>query len=461
MSDGTVKVREASTGKDIDNELLSDGSYRQRVRVGGANPDDLAPVQDTDQASSAMGLVTRPVLAPGTARIGRVGIDASDGPAGDAFGRIRTSNPTTLFEVSHQYDLAPELMGLAAQDAGTTISHSPPAATLNVPATVGNRIVHQSHIYHHYQPGKSQLVRITGQLGNGAVIVGMGYGDDDDGVFVERNAGGLEIQLKSSTVVGDQTVTQASWNADPLDGTGSSGYTLDPGAIQHVVIDLQWLAVGRVRVGFEVSGSVVWAHYFDFANVASAAYMRTGSLPVRWYAESLGSTGAGQAICATVISEGGHAPLGHPFAYALETEVTLTSSFIPLLSLRPAATFGGVTNHGHIHVQDILALATTGDDVLVKLVRGATLTGASWSSTDSRSLAEVDESASAYSGGTDVWTTIISSQSRTSFVGAGRLRGIPITLKADGSQDDLLTIVARRFSNPADVLAGFNWQEMR
>ncbi len=404
-----------------------------------------------------------PVLGSGTNHIGSISIDANNSGVSDAFGRLRTANPQSLFEVTHQYDLAPRLMGLQRQDSGTTITHVSPVAILAVPAIAGRKIVHQSHQHMIYLPGKSHLIRITGQLNSETSIAGMGYGDDTDGIFLENNSGTIQIRFLSSTIE-DQTVTQTNWNIDKLDGYGISGQTLNVSASYHLVIDLSWLGIGRIRVGLDIGGSLIYVHQFIFSNIVLTAYMRTGSLPVRWYLESTGSANQMLAICASVSSEGGHDPLGITYSAARSTAKTTLALGVrtPLISLRPKLTFNGLVNNVHLIWNNISFLATTSDNLFIEIISGGTLTGASWTSVDIDSHAEFDQVATAITGGRVIYQDYVSASSRgpLSYAGQINLKTLPLTLNANGTQDNATICVTRIGSNSADCFAGFNWREV-
>jgi hypothetical protein len=105
-----------------------------------------------------------------------------------------------------------------------------------------------------------------------------------------------------------ETVTQANWNVDKLDGTGASQITLDMAGAQILIIDYEWLGVGRIRVGFVIDGLIYYCHYFNHANSASfdSVYMSTPNLPLRYDIQTDGSAATSlDHICSTVISEGG------------------------------------------------------------------------------------------------------------------------------------------------------------
>lgn len=76
----------------------------------------------------------------------------------DAFARIRTSSPHTLFQVSHNkgkqmHDIAEKLVN----GATSTYQSSESAINMEVTATAGSEAIRQSRMYITYQPGKAFL----------------------------------------------------------------------------------------------------------------------------------------------------------------------------------------------------------------------------------------------------------------------------------------------------------------
>jgi hypothetical protein len=164
-----------------------------------------------------------------------------------------------------------------------------------------------------YQPGKSQLILCTGVLnqsgGGTGIKQAFGYFDDNNGLFLQNNEGTIQLVKRSSTTGSpvDTEVDQADWNLDTMNGSGNSGITLDFTKAQILLIDFEWLGVGRVRMGFVIDGNIYYAHEFNHANNINVVYMSTPNLPIRYEIENLGTGGASllQHICASVISEGG------------------------------------------------------------------------------------------------------------------------------------------------------------
>lgn len=110
----------------------------------------------------------------------------------------------------------------------------------------------------------------------------VGYFDDDSGIYLEVYNGSVKVVIRSkvSGSVVNTEVAQANWNLDKLDGSGPSRATLDITKAQILMIDLQWLGVGRVRIGFVVNGVTYYVHQFLHANKISTVYMSNANF--RW-----------------------------------------------------------------------------------------------------------------------------------------------------------------------------------
>ena len=404
---------------------------------------------------------------------GPVDVQFSDSTNIDAFGRLRISDPVTLFDSQNQYDLQPWLW---AEDltSGATIVHDADgaSATMDVTGTTGSKAIRQTRNYNRYQPGKSQEILITFDTGSltSGTRARIGYFDDKNGIFLENDGNNLSLVVRSSATgsVVDSSVAQASWNIDPMDGTGPSGITLDMTKANILAMDLEWLGVGRVRYAFVIDGRIVPVHQNLHANVGSGVYMTTANLPVRYELENTGGAGDSiEAICASVISEGGfETQRGFPASATNGSSLTSVTTRRPILSLRPATTFNSIENR-QTFIFDQLALYASGNGALIETVYNPTsLTGASWSSVGSDSGMEVDTSATAISGGTTLSQVFIaaSSQGNQNSPSASRLgltERLPFGLDVNGTNPDVISIVATSLNATADLGVAFNWRELR
>ena len=458
MSDAKTELFPGAGGSQMDESAVTTtaGSDLRRPRVvPGADNGDL---QSWDNEGGKVKAHVKDLSA--IEAINNIGSQFPD----DGFGRLRVSEPRSLIEITHQYDLSPGRMGaIESGGSGGTVVHATPHAILSVGSVGGHTMRHRSHRYTVYQPGKSMLVRMTGQLGNGTALAWMGYGDSDDGVFLERDNTGVYLNFKSSVAgVADQRIAQASWS-DPLNGAGTSGKTLDPSKSQQLVLDFQWLGVGTIRAGLTIDGELIHIHSFHFANTTTGAYMRTASLPVEWGIQSLGTAASMTAICAAVISEGGHDPFVQFFSESMTASKALLGAGVrtPLIAVRPAILYNGIANHGYIAPIDFSAIAISADNVLLELVRNPTsLTASSFGGVGGTSLAEFDIASTAITGGTVIWGGFITSQLRAAAGALNNLKDIPLVVRADGTQETIV-LCATRIAGATSLFGGINWQEVR
>ena len=271
-------------------------------------------------------------------------IQIGDGPNIDAFDRLRVSEPSTIFDCKMIADNQPLLFD-DQQTAGTatsTYNTNQASVTLAVTSGATGTRVRQTFRRFNYQPGKSQLIFMTGIMG--ATVANatkrIGLFDAQNGYFFENNGTNVGVVRRTFTsgAAFDNRVAQSGWNIDKMDGTGPSGITLDFTKVQIFMTDFEWLGVGRIRMGFVVDGIIYYCHQFLIANVISLVSTSNPNLPVRYELSSSAAVNASlTAICAAVISEGGKDPTGNLFSVDRGTAglTTLNDSDIyPLIAIR-------------------------------------------------------------------------------------------------------------------------------
>lgn len=310
------------------------------------------------------------------------------GVASDAFSRLRVSDPVTLLAVQQQYDNNPLLMEGGASGAGVAPTFNSAIRISSLSAAGAGTSFLQSYQYSAYQPGKSQLIAVTFVIGAGVagVTKDNGYFDSSNGVFFRQNGvTNLQMILRSSTSGApvDTAIAQASWNMDRLDGTGSSGFTLDVTKAQIWFCDLQFLGMGRVRTGFDIDGVFVVAHEFRNANVLTVPYMQSASLPVQALLTSAGNAASMQFKCCTVISEGGYQLTANVAASTPSISITAASGArTHAISVRPKLLFNALTNRASVVLESFELLVTGNSPVYWELCIGAALSAITWANTN-------------------------------------------------------------------------------
>jgi hypothetical protein len=385
----------------------------------------------------------------------------------DAFGRHRVSNPLTIFEVQHQYNTQP-LIWDDTTVGGGTVAHLPDESSVRLRTTTasGDIVTRQTKRNFRYLPGKSQQIFMTGNIGakKTNVVQRIGYFNANDGVLFEQDQNTLSVVIRSSTSgsMSPNAVAQSSWNIDPFDGTGPSGYTLDISKAQIFVIDLQWLGVGRVRFGFDIDGVVVLCHEFFHANIASSVYMKTANLPISCEIENTGAVADTTDMiqtCTAVISEGGLEKEGFPFSTNNGTTGISTTTRRAILSIRRASTFNSITNTGLVIPKDF-KIFSTAESVLYEIVLGGTLGGTpAWGAVDADSLVEFDVAGTTVTGGKVVASGYLPAASQGQRTQSGVEVGILSKLALTNS-DSLSLVITSINGSTTDVLGSLDWNEV-
>lgn len=331
------------------------------------------------------------------------------GMAVDAFGRARMSQPYSLFDSQNRYAADNQFDTSTATGGSTTFQVNESTVDLNVTTSSGSEVVRQTYRNFPYQPGKSLLILTTFVMNAEKTNLRqrVGFFNTQNGIFLQKDDSTVSFVIRtytSGSVSDARTVNQADWNGDKLDGTGTSGYTLDLTKSQIFFIDIEWLGVGSVRCGFIINGQYIVCHTFTNANEQTKVYMSTAILPVRYEITNTGATDSSSTmkqICSSVISEGGYEQTSIDHVARRTTALsTISTTFLPLVSIRLASTaLGAIVLPNRVQV-----LPTTNQNYEVALIKNPTLTGASWLAVPTNANVEYDVSATATTGGSIVQT---------------------------------------------------------
>jgi hypothetical protein len=327
----------------------------------------------------------------------------------DAFGRIRSSAPYTLFDSQNRYAIDNQFDTSTATGGSTTYLPNESSVRMDVTTSSGSEVVRQTYRCMPYQPGKGLLCLATFVMNSPKTGLRqrVGYFGTQNGVFIQQADSTVSFVLRSyisGSVSDARAINQADWNGDKLDGTGVSGYTLDLTKAQILWMDFEWLGVGSVRCGFIIDGQYIVCHTFENANDITSVYMTTAILPVRYEITNTAATASASSlkqICSSVVSEGGYEQTSiEHVARRTTTRTSISTTFLPLVSIRLATT---ALNAVVLPVKFNVMPTSTGDDFEVILAKNSTgLTGASWAAVASDANVEQDTSATAMTVGTIV-----------------------------------------------------------
>jgi hypothetical protein len=343
-----------------------------------------------------------------------VGPANPSGAAVDAFGRARTGLPFTLFDSSNRYQDNGKFC--TANTTGGTFGFVANTSTvdLTVNTTAGASVYRETTRVFAYQPGKSIQILNTFVMNAAKTNLRqrVGYFGANNGYYLERSSlttsGVCFVERSYVTgAVVSTPVDQASWNVDKLDGTGPSLLTLNLDDPQILFIDMEWLGVGSVRMGFVINGQPIICHRFDHANIdaaAKGAYMQTACLPVRYEIENTGVTSGSSTlkqVCSTVISEGGYELTGKPREIgtdpvaASQTLLSSAGTYYPVMSIRLNPAFPDAI----VIPKQIAVLPINAANYKFKIVSGATITGGVWANVTTDSTVQYNTNTTAVMSG--------------------------------------------------------------
>jgi hypothetical protein len=330
----------------------------------------------------------------------------------DAFGRLRVSQPYTIFDSSNRYAVDNQFDTSTVTGGSITFLPNEAVVRMDVNTASGAEVVRQSYRSMLYQPGKGLLVLETFVMNTPKANLRqrVGYFGTQNGLYFELTgaAPGTKAFVMRTYVGGsvDNTsrrVEQSSWNGDKLDGTGPSGLTLDLTKPQILWFDFEWLGVGNVRCGFVINGQYIVCHTYQTANVyGNSVYMTTAILPLRYEITNTAATADAsylKQICSSVMSEGGLEPSSIDHVAIRTTAKTgVGTTLLPLVSITlSTSALGAVVLPSAVKI-----LPTSADSFEIQLVKNATLSGAAYSVVASDANVMFDVNATAMTGGTIV-----------------------------------------------------------
>jgi hypothetical protein len=390
----------------------------------------------------------------------------------DAFGRQRVSEPFTLGDYKHLYGIDPNFIDKFANGGSITFVKNKACCTMTTTSDPASYIVHQTKFYHHYMPGKSQVIMssINFGLATANVVKRTGYFDDNDGIFFEQAGDGTLSWVIRSYVSGapvEVRKTQSEWNLDTVSW-------LNIANTQLVVIDFQWLGVGRVRVGFAHDGGVIYVHEFLHSNNLPTVYMSNPNLPVRCEIRNTGTTTGGSMdqICSTVFSEGGYVEAGQDWAASTPTLNSIASGATePVIAIRLKNTFQTYSNRMIVRMGN-LNVFSDGDNIkwrLIKLPAQSYLTGNTWVDVNSGSGVQYNVTATAWTDGQEMDNGFVGASTQGSQkAGGAPASNLPSTAKKnyivqnfDSTDSEIFLVVATNLgAQSTKVGVGVQWREV-
>ena len=291
---------------------------------------------------------------------------------------VRATNLTPMAGWSFNYTINTQFINtIKTTNAG--INQSNNMAVLNTSANPNENAQILTRKMLRCIPGLGSLVRFdaifTTGVANSEQIIGLG--NDQNGFYFGYNGSDFSIlNLTNSTKFWTK---QSDWNVDKMNGSGTSGMTLDTTKGNIYIIEFQWGTFGLVNfyILSTVTGLPILVNKIEFPNTSTSPLLFIDTLPLS--AKVSNTTNASNVILKTstamAICEGDPSTQSlrtRNSISAANTSATLANQHI--LSIRNVTTFNGKTNNTNVRL-DFISTSNDGNKTTTyNLIRNASFT---------------------------------------------------------------------------------------
>ena len=388
----------------------------------------------------------------------------------DAFGNKRISETSTRLDVEFIYDKQEEIIDEKVITGGT-VTHNTDSRdlTLAINNTTTATEATMSSYPVPYTPGNSQKIDVTGTLNTAALEGGT------VSLFLRSNVTGSVVE---------EEYEQGNWLFDNVtDQDWTKSFILQ--------MDFQSLKVGRIRYFMVRDGIPVKLHEIVNDNKYAGGYWQNPTQPLYWriyndatytycemgygdesngigirYKVAKNASATMRAICGTVKSEGGADLLDIPgFPRATDgngATKTISTTLIPIISIRPKSTFQSLHNHNLI-IPTGFSLSTD-NAIRFVLVHDAVLDAGtvSWVDVDTtQSSVEYDISAASFTNGHIIDIDYVNTTKNTQAGDKGLLDKTVLWHRESGESGVITLAAIRTKTSNATVRAALKWKEIR
>ena len=206
-----------------------------------------------------------------------------------AFGELNVVNITPVVQISFTYNNSTQLLTTNTTGSGSVIN-ADHMAVVSTGAAINSSAILQSLIPIKYRSGQGVIIRFSGLFtsgvsGNTQMIgafgnidgLGFGFNGPDFGIFQKKN----NINT---------WINQTSWNLDKLDGTGSSGVTIDFSQGKGNIFQLKYQFLGFGGLTFYVenpgTSEYIKVHIITYSNSQITPNFNVPSFPLRIESEN-------------------------------------------------------------------------------------------------------------------------------------------------------------------------------
>ena len=244
----------------------------------------------------------------------------------------------------------------------------------------------------------SNIQRTVWELSQGVYTGWSAYPGSTNSVVFVNDAVGLKsgsfnyvatsmVGTYSQTSAGQATtelfIPQTQWNGDKLDGTGTSGFTIDPTKGNVFQIGIQYLGFGAINFEVEVTSdsnnaNFTSVHTLKLPNTLTTTSFGNPSFPFTMAAYSAGST-TGLTVSVGSFAgfiEGDKVLQGNRFSYFNSVGTTVTAgAYHTLFTILNKRFHNGRTSQIVVNIRDIVGEVKHTQPVRFYLIKNGSLVG--------------------------------------------------------------------------------------
>ena len=294
---------------------------------------------------------------------------------------------TDFVNVMFQYNIS--TFDTILDETGTgNATHSNAVASINSGTGIG-RCKLRSRDAVRYITGHEMNCEMTldFQGGEAGLTQKAGIGDDDDGMAA-WGYNGTTFGIWLRTVDGGLFhVAQSSWNRDKADGTGESGFNLNPLNENIYKVTYGWYGILPISFSVNAGSLLGWVqvHTFDIVNTSQNPHLGNPTLPLFIDVERLSGIGADISVRTSSWRGGivGKQPPGtladRTFLNVIrEIQINGGNVVTPVITIRNLPNFQSRENHVKAKYGTVTISTAGTKDVFITIYVNAPLTGASF-----------------------------------------------------------------------------------
>ena len=286
-----------------------------------------------------------------------------------AFGEVSVAQPYPIAQIDFVYGINTVITSNVTSGSNASVTSTNGLLTLTSNAAGGaSMVMFRPKKFLKYRPGMSTVTRMTGAFTAGAPsssmqYVGEGFLDPSSNVIIDGMGFGYQNSTFGVFWIRNYAINfipQTQWNYDTMQGTGKSGFNMDPTKLNIFQFKFQYLGGGNLfyYVLPGTTGKWALAHMIQNSGTLTTPVFRDPTFHAMWYSNCYAAGNntpvvVSGASCGQFV-EGIRRFLGPKGAVTFSPSAAVTNNTNTMMfALRNALYFNGIPNRSQAHIRSI------------------------------------------------------------------------------------------------------------